>query len=174
MNLKQGDLVFVRSKGWVSNMIVHVSTGDKNTDAPSHVGMISNFVTEEIIEVVFGGKRKVHLDIYKDVPRLWIKRLDLTREEAADIVSYLLNKKVAGYDWRLIVGFGLRFALRKVFGWSRWNWVTNKLDSRINFVCSEFINSGLNSEGVGIQDKCPTPWDLYRKLKTEDVDPLTA
>ncbi|RKY39826.1 MAG: hypothetical protein DRP75_00840 [Candidatus Omnitrophota bacterium] len=176
--IRKGDSVYVRSRGWVSRLIVLVSTGGKrdSRDCPSHEARVFDIVDGEIklIEVVFTGKRYISLDKYlsKKGIRIWVKRDEYLLGERGEIdeakveslLSFLKQIKVKGYDWRLFLGLGIRGVLRKVFrSGSRFNWVTRILDSKIAFVCSEFQNAGRRYIGMNIPEN-ETPADDMRKI----------
>ena len=62
---------------------------------------------------------------------------------------------------------GVRFILRKIFPkkWN-WNWITKIWQSKIQFVCSEFQNSGRCAIGMNVK-KQETPYDNWRKIPAE-------
>ena len=182
--IKIGDSVYVRSKGWISNLIALVSTGGKDkNNCPSHEARVFNIENGRIqlIEVVFKGKRYIDLDDYlkRKGTRVWIKRdkyliakrhkNGIKLEMIKKLLSYLENLEVKGYDWKLFFGLGIRGILRKIFrSGSKFNWVTRILDSKIAFVCSEFQNAGRRFIGMKIKEN-ETPADDYRKIEAKMI-----
>ena len=182
--IKIGDSCYVRSKGWISNLIAKVTTGGKDKDnCPSHEARVFSIKDGKIqlIEVVFGGKRYIDLDDYlkKEGTKMWIKRdkylisnghkdgINLVMVEK--LLSYLEKLEVKGYDWKLFFGLGIRGILRKIFrSGSKFNWVTKILDSKIAFICSEFQNVGRRYIGQDVR-KLETPADDARKIPAKAI-----
>jgi hypothetical protein len=172
MDIKVGDSVYVRSKGWISDMIVFVSSGGKSPkDCPSHEARVNNIEEDRVrlIEVIFSGKRYFYLDEYiKQGAKIWVKRDNiLTSDNTEKLLDYLRELKVKNYDYGLIAGFLLRFILRKLFPLN-WDWVIKVLDSRIAFVCSEYQNAGRRFIGMDIKEN-ETPYDNMRKVPAEVI-----
>lgn len=173
-SLKPADSVYVRSKGWISNAIVYISSGGKNPkECPSHEARVFDIDEDgiKLIEVIFTGKRFYYLEDYiRQKAQVWIKRdtiLDI--DKANRLVNYLNQLEVQSYDWSLIWGFLVRFALRKLFPrkWN-WDWVTKIWDSKIAFVCSEFQNNGRRFIDMVVKEN-ETPYDNFRKISASII-----
>ena len=183
--IRIGDSVYIRSKGWMSNLIAMVSTGDKKNgnNYPSHEARVFKIENGKIqlIEVVFKGKRYIDLDDYleREGTRVWIKRdkylisnshkdgINLATVEK--LLTYLENLEVKKYDWKAFLGLGIRGILRKIFrSGKKFNWVTKILDSKIAFICSEFQNYGRRFIGQDVR-KLETPADDMRKIEARMI-----
>ena len=173
MTIKIGDSVYVRSKGFISKAIAYVSSGGKTSkDIPSHEGRVLSIENDEItlIEVVMSGKRLYLLSDYiRKGIKVWVKRDNyLNDDNVNSLLSHLQLIKVKKYDFGLIGGFLLRAILRKAFSRWNWNWTTNIWDSKINFVCSEYQNSGRRAIGMKVKEN-ETPYDNMRKIPAEEI-----
>ena len=181
--IRISDSVYVRSQGWISNLIAKVTTGGKDkNNCPSHEARVFSIKDGKIllIEVVFGGKRYIDLDNYlkREGTRVWIKRdkhllvgkdNGINETMVKELLAYLENAKVTGYDWQLFFGLGIRGILRKVFrSRKKFNWVTKILDSRMRFVCSEFQNYGRRFIGQNVKEN-ETPADDMRKIEARMI-----
>ena len=173
MEIKIGDSIYVRSKGFISKVIAYVSSGGRTSnDIPAHDSRVLTIENNKVtlIEVMFTGKRTYLLDKYiKAGARVWIKRdTYLNDENIKSLLTHLKNMKVKRYDWSLIGGFLMRAILRKMFSRWSWDWVTRALDNKMAFVCSEFQNSGRRAIGMKVKEN-ETPYDNFRKIPAEEV-----
>ncbi len=173
--IKIGDSVYVKSKGWTSKLIAFVSSGGKQgvkaEFIPSHEARVYSIDNKgvKLIEVIFGGKRFYYLKNYlKKKSIVCVKRdKGINEYQARELVGYLVRLDVGGYDWKLFFGLGVRGVLRKVFrGKFKFNWVSNTLDDKMCFICSEFCNNGRRFVGLKVNEN-ETPYDDYRKIPAE-------
>ena len=176
--IKVGDSIYVRNKGLISNLIAFVTSGgEKKDNCPSHEARVFSIKDGKIllIEMVFGGKRYIDLDNYleKEGTKVWVKRDKYLLSGksnkgyeilATQLLSYLKDLEVKGYDFKLFWGLGIRGILRKVFrSKKKFNWVSRILNNKIKFICSEFQNIGRRFIGMNIS-VLETPADDMRKI----------
>lgn len=151
INVKAGDIVFVRNRGLISSLIRFFDKG--------HFSHVCVAVSDsEIVEAqYYTTVRKTEMK-YSDYE---IVRLNLSEDEINKMV--ILTEKLIGewYDYPQI----LYYIVQKLFGLKG----KNVLNSPNNLICSELIFVLLNSigklDGINKIDADVTPNELYKFLK---------
>lgn len=148
--MQTGDVVFVRDKGLLNDLITSVDKGQFD-----HVAL---FVSEtEIIEANYDIKVEIDKFSY---PNYEIISLNLNEEQQAKVLE--LSKKYIGkkYDFMEILDIFLRKEFNLTF--------LEKLNNESEVICSELVADIL--EGIGILEKGAellAPNELYTLLKSK-------
>ncbi len=173
--IRQGDIIFFKNNSLLSRAIRLVETGKFNMDAPSHVAIAYETSGEDIvlIEASCGSVRMNLLSRYKGC-KVWVKRMKDPKdvEKGLGWARLQIGKK---YDYFQLIGILLRGFFR-LFGpkvYEKSKLVKNFLDSKCQFICSEFAESYAEKAKERLWPTANigevTPYDLFRSQILDDV-----
>lgn len=168
MKIKKGDILTFRNDGLLSWAIRLVTTGKFGQDTASHVAIVQR-VDIEGVWIIHATSPKVKISNLKEYRKYKIWRQEII--EPCDIVKGLAwaeEQQGVAYDFLQGAGLFFRAFLRilgsKVYKWSRK--VRNFLDSKQDFICSEFASFTILETGKtmpkGIHLSQITPHDLHK------------
>ncbi len=174
VQMKKGDLVFIRSKSIVGWLIRLVSTGRFKSLAPNHVAIIYDVVPDGVIliEATSVGVRLVDMKRYKNC-KIWIKRMKEPRNVTLGL-TWAYTMLGLKYDYRALIGIFAR-SLVRILGkriYTKIKKFRNLLDTKMAFFCSEFVETYAMKTGKRLwiaHTSETTPWDLIRSDELQDI-----
>lgn len=173
--IHRGDFIFLRNNSLLSRTIRLVETGKFDQDVPSHVAIACETTADDIIliEASCGSVRMNLLSRYKGC-KIWVKRMKDPKdvEKGLEWARLQIGTK---YDYFQLIGILLRGFFR-LFGpkvYEKSKRVKNFLDSKCQFICSEFgeIYAEKAKERLWPTANIGevTPYDLFRSPILDDV-----
>lgn len=167
-DLRLADVVLFRTKSPYA-WIIRVITAPNNANAPNHVAIVTRIDIDKkvyLTEATFRGVHETSLSNYIELEEsnrckitYWrIKDefmptdLEARRQLLAKRIKWIRECHGTPYDFSGVFGLGLRLILRKTPLIGKIprisDWITNKLNSKIAFFCSELESRGWNLLGL--------------------------
>ena len=173
--LKEGDIVFIDSKTWLSRMIQIVTTASLTKRVPSHVAIVSSIYSNTVVitEATLKGVIQSDLNIYYGKV-LYVKRMREPRDIYKGLV-WLNSELGRGYDYMQLFGI-LGRSFWRLFGdrvYNRSKRIRNLLDSKTRFICSELVEVFASVTGKRLWHGSigfVTPADLNRSELLDTID----